>query len=249
MTSSTPFPLNRLCPAARIVLLIITFGWMLTFTHPLTALIPFLIALAGVALARGGALLRRLAPLLLLLMGMTIVIWTLLTPAGAVLCRLGELTISVEGLSHATAMALRLSGMMIAGMAFIAATPVEELRVGLSQLGLPYPMAFAIGLAFRLVPVFSTMLQTTIQAQQIRGHLLDSGGTWHRMRNYAPLIIPVILLSLRNTDRLAVALAARGYGRVGARTSILDHRWQWSDTLVIVVAAVIGGLSVWQGRM
>ena len=243
MTTASPtsaFP--SLCPAARIVLLALAFVWMLSFTHPLHALLPFLAALGGVALARGGALLRRLTPLLLLLFGMTTLIWTLLSPGGTPLYHFGGMVISADGLSYAVAMALRLSGMMIAGMAFIAATSVEELRVGLCQLGLPYPVAFAVGLAFRLVPVFSTMLQTTIQAQQIRGHLLDTGGPFRRFRNYAPLIIPVILLALRNTDRLAVALSARGYGHAGKRTNILDHHWRWHDTLVI--AGALGVLIV-----
>lgn len=241
--------LGRLCPTARIVLLLLTFGWMLAFAHLPAALLPFAVALVGIALARGWAMLRRLAPLLALLMLMTTLIWTLLSPAGRVLYHLGGLSITVEGLAHAGTMALRLGGMMLAGIAFIAATSIEELRLGLCRLGLPYPMAFAIGLAFRLVPVFSAMLQTTIEAQQIRGHLLNEGGPLRRLGKYAPLIIPVILLSLRNSDRLAIALAARGYGRANPRTNVLDHPWRLPDTLALAAAlAMLVGTLLWSGR-
>ena len=158
--------LGKLCPATRIVLLLLVCVWMLAFAHPWTALLPFLTALGGIALARGWALLRRLLPLLVLLMVMTALIWTLLSPHGRMLAHLGSVRITGDGITYALAMALRLSGMMMAGIAFIAATSVEELRMGLHQLGVPYPVAFAIGLAFRLQPVISTMLQTTIEAQQ-----------------------------------------------------------------------------------
>ena len=237
-TSSTSC-LRALCPAARIVLLLLAFLWMVAFVHPLTALLPFFTALGGVALARGWPQLRKLAPLLALLMVMTALIWTLLSPGGIVLLQLGSLRITAEGTSFALAMSLRISGMLMAGIAFIAVTSVEELRRGLHQLGLPYPVAFAIGLSFRLQPVISAMLHTTIEAQQIRGHLLNEGGPIRRFRNYAPLIIPVILLSLRNSDRMAMAIAARGYGCPGPRTDVLDHPWRSRDTLVIAVALAV----------
>lgn len=236
------FPTSRLgtfCPAARIVGLILVFVWMLAFANPVTSLLPFFVALGGIALARGWILFRRMAPLLALLMVMTTLIWTLISPGGHAIAHVGSLHITSEGLAHALAMALRIASMMMAGIAFIAVTIVEELRLGLRQLGIPYPVAFAIGMAFRLQPVISTMLRNTIEAQQIRGHLLNKGGPIRRFRNYAPLIIPVILLSLRNSDRMAMALAARGYGNPGVRSNVIDHPWQWRDTIAIVAAMIV----------
>lgn len=239
----TPSPIQRLHPTARIVLLLLAFGWMLLFTHPLPALLPFVVAFTGMLLARGLPQLRRLLPLVLTLACMTVLMWAVLAPGKTALMQFIGITITSEGLAYAVTMALRITGMVIAGIAFTAATSVEELRLGLCHLGIPYPLAFATGLAFRLVPVFSAMLQTTIQAQQIRGHILNDGNLLQRLRKYAPLIIPVIVLSLRNTDQLAVALASRGYGRPGTRTSILNHTWRWPDTLTLVTAVLVIALT------
>jgi energy-coupling factor transport system permease protein len=236
----TPAPLQRLCPAARILLLLVVFVWMLQcLTLPAT-LLTFAVGLLGVALARAGARVRQALPLLLVLGGMSLLIWTLFSPGTTPWLRLGPVTLTREAVITAVAMALRLDAMILAGLAFIAATPIEELRLGLCQLRVPYPMAFAVSLAFRLAPTFAATLATTMQAQQVRGHAVTAGGPLARLCNFLPLMIPVILLSLRNTDQLAIALSARGYGRPGPRTDALHRPWRLADTLILLLA--VGGL-------
>jgi energy-coupling factor transport system permease protein len=65
------------------------------------------------------------------------------------------------------------------------------------------------------------------------------------VRRYAPLIIPAILVSLRNTDQLAMALEARGFGRAAPRTTYLEHPWTARDTLFLAGAIVVLAVSFW----
>jgi len=136
-------------------------------------------------------------------------------------------------------MALRLNAMLLGGIVFITVTGIEELRLGLTRLGLPYPMAFAISLAFRLVPLIGSTLEKVAQAQKSRGFALDRGGPLTRLKNHAPLIIPVILVSLRNIDQLAAALEARGFGGPTRRMSFIASPWRAADTVCCIVAVVI----------
>jgi energy-coupling factor transport system permease protein len=187
---------------------------------------------------------RRALPLLVPLVLMCLLLWGLLTRGTVPLWSPGSLTVYRDSLLFAAAFAVRLSAMLIAGLAFVSATGIEELRLGLTRLGLPYPMAFAIGLAFRLVPLIGSTLEKAAQAQKSRGLALDRGGPLARLHNHAPLIIPVILVSLRNIDQLAAALEARGFGAQTRRTSFLNTPWRTADTAccisaIIVIAATI----------
>jgi len=237
-------PLHRLHPAGKIVLLVLFFVWTMLFTEPAGALLGLGVALAGVAVSRSFRNVQRALPLLIPLVLMCLLLWGLLTRGTVPLWSLGRLVVYRDSLLYAAAFAVRLSAMLIAGLAFVSATSIEELRLGLTRLGLPYPMAFAIGLAFRLVPLIGGTLEKAAQAQKSRGFALDHGGPLTRLRNHAPLIIPVILVSLRNIDQLAAALEARGFGGDTKRTSFLAPSWRAADTACCIAAVLAIGVTI-----
>jgi energy-coupling factor transport system permease protein len=238
---SAATPIHRLNPAGKIVLLLLFFGWTLRLEHPLPLLAPFAVALLGLALGRGWPAVRATLPLLLTLGAVTLLFWTLLDTGTTPLLHVGALTITREAVWYAVAMALRLEALLLGGLVLVTTTSVEALRWGLCGLRVPFPVAFAIGLAFRLIPHFAGALEKAVQAQRCRGFAVDAGGPLARLRNYAPLLIPAILVSLRTTDHLAAALEGRGFGRTTARTTFLAHPWRWPDTLCTLV--LLGALA------
>jgi len=242
LISKQKTPLHRLHPADKIVLLVLYFVWAMQFDDPLGVLLPLAVALIGILAARAGGNARKALPLMIPITVMCLLLWSLLagTSRGhTVLWQWGSLTIYREAVWYAVAMALRLNAMLLGGIVFISVTGIEELRLGLTRLGLPYSMAFATGLAFRLVPLIGGTLEKAAQAQKSRGFALDRGGPLARLRNHAPLIIPVILVSLRNIDQLAAALEARGFGAQTRRTSFLATPWRAADTACCVAAVMI----------
>ena len=58
--------------------------------------------------------------------------------------------------------------MVVLGVVFLSSTTVEGFAQGLRALGLPYRAAFAITLAFRLVPTFLESGRTVVEAQRAR---------------------------------------------------------------------------------
>jgi len=235
-------PLHRLHPADKIVLLVLYFVWAMQFNDPLGVLLPLAVALAGLFAARAMGNARKALPLMVPITVMCLLLWSLLagTSRGhTVLWQWGSLAVYREAVWYAVAMAIRLNAMLLGGIIFISVTGIEELRLGLTRLGLPYPMAFAISLAFRLVPLIGSTLEKAAQAQKSRGFALDRGGPLTRLRNHAPLIIPVILVSLRNIDQLAAALEARGFGGPTRRTSFIASPWRTADTMCCISAVVV----------
>ena len=73
------------------------------------------------------------------------------------------------------AMGLRLATFVAMGFIFLTTTRNEELTNGLIRMGLPYPVAFALSTALRLVPTFAGAGATIVQAQISRGLDLESG--------------------------------------------------------------------------
>jgi len=231
-------------PSGKIVLLLGYFTLALLFSTPAATLGLLLTAVGMAVMARALGNVRQIGTFLLMLTGICLLFWLLSGSGQLPLWRLGRLTIYREAVWYGLAMALRLDAMLITGIVFITCTSIEELRLGLCGLRLPYPAAFSIGLAFRLVPTFAETLEKAAQAQKARGFALEEGNFFTRFRKHAPLIIPVILVSLRNTDQLAMALEARGFGRAATRTSYLHHPWRVADTLCCLTALALLAVAI-----
>ena len=79
---------------------------------------------------------------------------------------------------------------------------------------MPYPAAFALSTALRLVPTFVGAGATIIQAQRSRGLDLDRGDLFRRVGHFIPQAVPLLIYALRYTNFLAMALECRGFDPV-----------------------------------
>jgi energy-coupling factor transport system permease protein len=226
--------------------------------HPVTKLIGFLglvvaafvvdrplllLALGGPAAALlvaagGGPHLRRFAPALLVIIAVTIVIWTFFYGAAT----------RAEGFRYGLSMGIRLATFLVTGFLFLATTRMEEVAYGLRRLGVPYLVGFTLTLAFRLVPVFFESAITIVQAQRCRGLDLRRGGWIARLRRFVPVIVPVFIGALRRADRMAMALELRGFNSGRPRTRFPRPRPGLADlaVLALVAGTVILYLSLWR---
>jgi energy-coupling factor transport system permease protein len=79
--------------------------------------------------------------------------------------------------------------------------------------------------------------QTVVDAQRSRGLELDKGNLVKRVRNYIPILIPLIISAIRRSVELAEALESRGFGATENRTSIVTLRMRVADYLLILMTA------------
>jgi energy-coupling factor transport system permease protein len=87
--------------------------------------------------------------------------------------------------------------------------------------------------------------QTVVDAQRSRGLELDKGNFMKRIRNYVPILIPLIISAIRRSVELAEALEARGFGATEKRTSIVTLKMRWADYVVIVLTLIGLGIAVY----
>jgi len=127
----------------------------------------------------------------------------------------------------------------MAGLLFLATTRNEEITGGLIRLGLPYPVAFALSTALRLVPTFAGAGATIIQAQVSRGLDLEAKNLFTRIGKFIPLAVPMFITAIRYTNTLAMALESRGFRPDAPRSFFYEPQMGRRDWLVLLVLLIL----------
>jgi energy-coupling factor transport system permease protein len=230
-----PSPVHRLDPRTKLLLLLGSFVAAVLFSRPapLFGLLLVLLAYGLIAGALGN--LRRIWGLLGTIAGITILSWGLFAPGSTPLVW----RLTREGLAFGLGAALKIDGMIVAGLIFLSATRTEEIVLGLIRLRVPFPAAFAFSLALRMVPTILGTAATVTEAQRSRGLDLTQGGPIRRLRSHIPLLVPILLHTLRSTDQLAKALESRGFGATRQRSSYLEIGFHGRDALALLLGGVL----------
>ncbi len=211
--------LHRLDPRTKMIGVLIVFALCLCFNHPLymagvTSGIVF-VALSS----RVHPILWRMRHLMILLILFSTLLWPLFVKGPTTIWTWNMLTLSRESLFYGVAMGLRLATFVMAGLIFLATTRNEEITNGLIRMRLPYPVAFALATALRLVPTFADAGATIVQAQESRGLDLESKNIFSRLAGFIPLAVPMFITAIRYTNLLAMALESRGFSPVNPRSA------------------------------
>jgi len=181
----------------------------------------------------------RLRFILILLILFSTMMWPLFVKGPTPLWSLGPLHVSQESLLYGIAMGLRLATFVGAGLIFLSTTRNEELTNGLIRMGIPYPVAFALSTALRLVPTFAGAGATIVQAQMSRGLDLESGPIFSRIAKFIPQAVPLFVYAIRHTNLLAMALESKGFSPESPRTLYYEPQMRKIDYAVLVLLAGI----------
>jgi len=150
---------------------------------------------------------RQMAPLLLLIL----ILQPWFSPAGHVVWTWGALELTFGGLWTATNLALRAATLAFTIATLIFTTAQAQLVQAFGRLGMPYLWGLTISLTLRFVPAIYSLYLAVREAQAARGWE-PAGPWWRRLRDYVPVLVSVIIGTLRLNDQLTFALAARGLG-------------------------------------
>jgi len=143
------------------------------------------------------------------------------------------------------AFAVRLFAIMSAFSFFFMTTSADDLGLALDQIHVPYSISFTFTTAVRLVPTMAVDAQTVVDAQRSRGLELDKGNLTKRVRNYIPILIPLIISAIRRSVELAEALESRAFGATEHRTAIVTLKMHLAD-YVTIIGTILGlGLAIY----
>jgi energy-coupling factor transport system permease protein len=144
----------------------------------------------------------------------------------------------------AASMTLRFVVLVESFSVFFLTTSPDHLGLALELTRVPYEFAFAFTTAVRFVPVLAEEAQTIMDAQKARGLELEKGNFMKRIRNYIPVLIPLIVSAIRRSLELAEAMESRAWGATKKRTNLYALKLHRGDvallalTIGVLVAAV-----------
>jgi energy-coupling factor transport system permease protein len=153
--------------------------------------------------------------------------------------------IATVNLENAIALTMRFIVLVESFSVFFLTTSPDHLGLALEQTHIPYEFSFAFTTAVRFVPVLAEEAQTIMDAQKARGLELERGNFLKRIRNYIPILIPLIVSAIRRSLELAEAMESRAWGTTKKRTNLYVLEVRRGDVVLIVITAGILAIVVY----
>lgn len=187
------------------------------------------------------------------------IIFSVIFTDGTVLVDLKIFTITVEGLLKGLMLMARLS-LMIMGMSVLTYTTtptdiadgLEKSFSPLKKIKVPvHDISMMVSIAFRFIPILVEETDKIMKAQMARGADFDSGGIIKKAKALVPLIIPLIISSIKRAMDLAMAMEARCYKGGDGRTKMKPLIYKKYDKIsymffALLLILVIGGNYLWK---
>jgi energy-coupling factor transport system permease protein len=140
-----------------------------------------------------------------------------------------------QTLENAAALTLRFIVLVESFSIFFLTTSPDHLGLALEQTHVPYEFVFAFTTAVRFVPVLAEEAETIMDAQKARGLELEKGNFFKRIRNYIPILIPLIVSAIRRSLELAEAMESRAWGATKKRTNLYVLRMHRGDAAMVAI--------------
>jgi energy-coupling factor transport system permease protein len=148
-------------------------------------------------------------------------------------------TLNTENVEIALALTVRFLNLITSFSLFFLTTSPDKLSLALEKARIPYEFNFAFITAIRFVPVLADEAQSIMDAQRSRGLELDKGGFLTRIRKYIPILLPLIINSIRRSLDLAEAMESRAFGATRERTNLFELVMERRDYAVFVISLVV----------
>jgi len=133
-------------------------------------------------------------------------------------------------------MSIRFIALISIFSVFFLTTSPEDLTQSMVQMRIPYDYALTFNMAMRFVPTLSREAQIIMDAQKSRGLEMEKGNLIQRIKNYIPVLIPLIISSFRRAELVADAMESRAFGASKRRTSLYVLAMGKRDALFILIS-------------
>lgn len=171
--------------------------------------------------------------------------------SGKVLLSFWKLQITTDGVSRAIFMATRIILLIFISSALTYTTTpndltdaIERLLGPLKYVGLKnavHTLAMMMTIALRFIPTLIEEAEKIMNAQKARGADLENGKLTERVKALIPILIPLLISSVRRAYELAEAMECRCYNGGEGRTRMKQMHLKGRDFAVFGVALVICG--------
>jgi energy-coupling factor transport system permease protein len=148
-------------------------------------------------------------------------------------------------LAYAISMIIRILIMITAFSIFFLTVHPNDLALSLISMKVPYEFAFSFSLAFRFVPTIAIEAQNIMDAQQSRGYEMKQTGLINQIKNLFPLLVPLIVSSIKRAFNVAEALESRAFGSIKNRTYYYSIKYSVKDWMFTIYLFLILIISIY----
>jgi len=234
--------LSALNPSCKLFAHFLVMFLLMAISDPKVTLFIWLLAVSiGIFLGgwRMTYLLKRLLPYL----GFFLLVFWMLAAFGK-----GEETIwkwawfhvTEESVNHGLTIALRMLGFVTYGLLFTSTTDLTSFIMSLvHQCRLSPKWAYGLLAGIRFIPLFQTELSQMKTAHKIRGYRQKN--SWKAFMRYS---LPLFTQGIRKSERIAVAMEARGFTGTRDRTyyqttEVAARDWIYLLSLILSALAIV----------
>jgi energy-coupling factor transport system permease protein len=169
------------------------------------------------------------------------VVQSVTLPGSTVAFRVLSIPIFVESADYALASALRIYTIVLSSVVFVRTTDPRDLAISLvTQMHMPYRIAYAFFIALRIVPMIEEEIQIIRAAQAVRGVARKRGiaGRIGETKRYA---LPLLVGCLRRASTMVMSMEGRAFGAYPQRTFVDAPRMELAGVAVCILtlAAVV----------
>lgn len=151
--------------------------------------------------------------------------------------------ITDHSLHFAVAKTSFLLSSLITVILVLKSTILSDMTHSLTRVKVPYALAMITATSIRCIPMVTSGLKISYNAQRARGLELDRGGFRERVRQIGYLLTPLMLMLLKSVDLMAIIFQSRGLDFASRpRTHLRELKMDTQDWIVTVVS--LGSLLV-----
>lgn len=174
------------------------------------------------------------------------VIFTVFMTDGNVLFEFAFVKITDQGLIRGAKVIVRLIYLIIGSSLMTLTTTPTDIADGLEKAFRPlnyikipvHDVAMMMSIAFRFIPILTEETDKIMKAQMARGADFETGGFLKKAKGMIPLIVPLIISSVKRALDLATAMEARCYRGGNGRTKMKPLKYKKQDYMAYIVLFV-----------
>lgn len=143
------------------------------------------------------------------------------------------------------ALVMSISTAQITAALFHLLKPLENIRFPVNDL------TMIVQITLRYLPLVALSAEKIAKAQASRGGDWEQRGfnPIRQATRILPLIVPIIVNSLRQAETMAVAMESRGFNAANKRSSYYDLEFNLSDGILIIISITFSALMVLSGHI
>jgi energy-coupling factor transport system permease protein len=169
--------------------------------------------------------------------------------ADAVLWTVFGFTITQSALMSAVMLVCRFIVLIWVINVFVMSISTSQMTAGLFHLLKPFEkigfpvndLTMVVQITLRYLPMLAQLAEKTAKAQASRGGDWDQKGfnPIKQAKRVLPLIVPLLVNSLKRAETMALAMESRGFSAGKQRGSFYSLTFKWGDILFVSLCLVV----------